>query len=327
MKTSISLVLLICACTEDPRPVGRYSHIGVLDHESNQLHIAGGSDLESYFVDAWSFDLAGLTWSPEAPIPQATHRAVAVGTSNRKARVFGGTTWEEQESDDLFEWDLETGSWNLIQTSESPRPTPRYKHASAWDGQKMWIMGGRENDGELPVVLDELWSLDSSETWQTHATTGGPGPLFRQGMAWDSTREGLWVYGGIDDEGDRSDHLYFFDATADRWNEIVPSGNRPLQKASHSMVYTHGGLIVWGGHASDTASWRFDIATDTWTERDTEPSPSPRDAQVTVLSEDGNTLYIMGGDNFETDAHDDFLSDVWAMDTATGEWTLLKTTG
>jgi hypothetical protein len=172
-----------------------------------------------------------------------------------------------------------------------------------------------------------LWSRDSTEIWQTHATTGGPGPLFRQGMAWDSSQDGLWVYGGINDEGDRSDRLFFFDATAEIWNEIEPSGSRPLQKASHSMVYANGGLIVWGGHATDTASWRFDIANNTWTERDTQPAPSPRDAQVTALSQDETTLYIMGGDNFEPDAPEDFLSDVWAMDTASGDWTQLKTTG
>lgn len=326
MKTTIPLVLLLAACTNDPRPVGRYSHIGVLDSQSNRLHIAGGSDLETYFVDAWSFDLDKLIWSPEAPIPQATHRATATSTEPGQALVFGGTTWEDQESGDLFEWDLASGSWNLV-PPETNRPAPRYKHASAWDGAKLWIMGGRENDGETPVVLDDLWSQESRQGWQSYAMENGPGPLFRQGLSWDPLNQGLWVYGGINADGERSDRLHFFDVSSETWSEIVPVGDRPVQKASHSMVYANGGLIVWGGHATDTASWVFDVATHQWTERDKDLSPAPRDAQVTAISEDGDTLYIVGGDNFKSDATEDFLSDVWAMNTESGEWTQLKATG
>jgi hypothetical protein len=305
--------------------VGRYSHIGVLDSQSNRLHIAGGSDLSSYFVDAWSFDLDSLVWSPEAPIPQATHRATATSTQKGQALVFGGTTWEGQESDDLFEWDLASGSWNLV--PPTLRPSPRYKHASAWDGSKLWIMGGRENDGESPIILDDLWSQESRQAWQSHGMVDGPGPLFRQGMTWDPVHQGLWVYGGINADGERSDRLHFFEVSTETWTEVVPTGIRPLQKASHSMVYANDGLIVWGGHATDTASWHFDIGTETWAERDSQLAPSPRDAQVTARSEDGKTLYIMGGDNFEPDAEQDVLSDVWSMDTESGAWTLLKATG
>jgi hypothetical protein len=47
---------------------------------------------------------------------------------------------------------------------------------------------------------------------------------------------------------------------------------------------------------------------------------------VTALSKNGETLYIVGGDNFEGEGND-FLSDVWAMDVVTGAWTQLKETG
>jgi hypothetical protein len=327
MKYAICLFSLLAACTDDPRPVGRYSHIGLLDTATNRLHIAGGSDLETFFVDAWSFDLDNLTWKTEAPIPQATHRSIAVSSGPSQGLVFGGTTWEDAETNDLFAWNLQDGSWNSTPGPDSPIPAPRYKHAAAWDGARLWIMGGRENDTESPIVFDELWSKNGEEEWVSHPMTNGPGPLFRQGMAWDSENGKLWVYGGIDDENVRSDALFSYDPETQIWENGEVIGSAPLQKASHSLVWTNGGLIAWGGHATDTASWRYDIAANTWTERDTTPAPTARDAQVTALSDDGATLYIVGGDNFAEEATEDFLSDVWSMDTASGEWTQLKETG
>jgi N-acetylneuraminic acid mutarotase len=323
MLRLIPLLLLISACSEDPRPVGRYSHVGVLDHTTQRLHIAGGSDLQSFFVDAWSFDLERLQWSAEAPIPQATHRAIAVNGAPGEVLVYGGTTWEEAETDALFSWSLGDGSWDQL---ESEGPEPRYKHAAAWDGEQLWVMGGRNNDGDEPVVYDALWSRASDGQWSLHESAASPGPLFRQGMAWDSGNHRLWVYGGIDADGERSDALYSFEPESETWTLYSPEGARPLQKASHSLVWSDGALVAWGGHATDTSSWRYDIATNTWTERAESPSPLPRDAQVTALSKNGETLYIVGGDNFEGEGND-FLSDVWAMDVVTGAWTQLKETG
>ena len=324
MLRLISIILLASACTsDDPRPVGRYSHIGVLDHETQRLHIAGGSDLQNYFVDAWSFDLDRLEWSAEAPIPQAIHRSTAVNTGSGEALVYSGTSWEDTETEDLFSWSLSDGTCTKM---ESEGPIARYKHAADWDGEKLWVMGGRNNDGSDPIVFDELWSRELDGQWINHQAIGSPGPLFRQGLAWDPEREIFWVYGGINSEGDRSDALHSFDPSTESWTEYDPAGTRPLQKASHSLVWANGYLIAWGGHATDTSSWRYDIANDSWTERDSCPCPVPRDAQVTALSETGETLYIVGGDNFSEEGND-FLSDVWAMDVSSGDWTQLKETG
>ena len=323
MNTALWLLLpALIGCSDDPTPVGRYSHIGAVSGDGSRLFIAGGSDGPTKLVDAWSFDLSEHRWTPEAPIPQASHRAIAVGLDEDQALVYGGTSWEEEETSDVHKWNLFTGTWEL---SQEDAPGPRYKHAAATDGERIWVMGGRNNDGDEPVVYDELWVRDGSGAWRSLPMDGSPGPLFRQGLAWDPQLERLWVYGGINDINERSDALYSYAPDSETWELHTPSGDRPPVMASHTLVWLEGRLLAWGGHSSDTQSWTFDTAEQRWQPRD-QPGPSPRDAQVSLLSPDQAVLYIVGGDNFGASGND-FLSDVWAMNTSDGSWTQLKETG
>ena len=165
MNTALWLLLpALIGCSDDPTPVGRYSHIGAVSGDGSRLFIAGGSDGPTKLVDAWSFDLSEHRWTPEAPIPQASHRAIAVGLDEDQALVYGGTSWEEEETSDVHKWNLLTGTWEL---SQEDAPGPRYKHAAATDGERIWVMGGRNNDGDEPVVYDELWVRDGSGAWRS----------------------------------------------------------------------------------------------------------------------------------------------------------------
>jgi hypothetical protein len=134
------------------------------------------------------------------------------------------------------------------------------------------------------------------------------------------------VHGGVDQDEERQDWLWTLDLDNRLWNRRSWEGEGPPVRASHTFVVTDRGLLVWGGNASDTASWLFDVENSTWTERDMEPAPLARDAQVADLHQNGDTLYLIGGDPVSEEVPD-FVADVWSMDVASGEWREIAANG
>ena len=150
------------------------------------------------------------------------------------------------------------------------------------------------------------------------STTGGPGPIYRQAMAWDSSRRVIWVHGGYDASDSRRDWFWQLSVDTLEWTELDITSAPPL-RASHTMVVTPAGILVWGGNASDTAIWLYDPEADSWSSSDPAPAPLARDAQVADISADGLHIWLVGGDPVSEDVPD-FVSDVWHLDVASLSW-------
>lgn len=299
------MIPLLLACA-GPGPEPRYSAVGVVDAAGEALYVAGGATAAGKSREVWRFDLARGRWKALEDAPEAIFRATAVRYGD-DVWVFGGTTDDDVTTDHLWRWSLADGTWEAVEADGAP--SPRYKHAAVDHQGRMVVHGGRDGD----VVHEDLaWFDPEARAW-VQTELGSPGAIYRQGLA--AVDDTLFVHGGLDaDDARRED--FWTRAPHGAWSPL-PEG--PEARASHTLVATDAGLLLWGGHATDTAVWTFD--GEAWSTVDAE-GPEARDAQVSAVGPDGDAVYVFGGDPF-AEGDDLFLGDVWRLEPGAATWTRL----
>jgi N-acetylneuraminic acid mutarotase len=131
------------------------------------------------------------------------------------------------------------------------------------------------------------------------------------------------MFGGFADPGGEvvfSD-TWAYDATANTWTNLNPSGAVPPARAAHMMAYDPVArlMIVFGGW-EDGGTWAYDSASNTWV--DLAPSGSPPGARwVASMTYDSSIgrIVMFGGADKAGDR-----SDTWAYDSRDNRWTELN---
>jgi len=321
------MILMLLACTKtDPSatvPRYRYSHVGTFNQAGTHLYISGGSGSGGKRLDAWRIGLGvdgqstGEWEELNAPIRDIFRSTLVREPGTDIAWVFGGSEGDAStESASLARWNLADDSWTSLGETG---PGGRYKADAVWDGSRMLMHGGRFDDDEDTLTLDDLWAFDTdTETWTELSPTGGPGAITRSSMALGT--DGLvYLSGGIDADDNRYDWVWTLDPSTLEWNELEVSGQTPGNRASHSSHWYNGTLWVWAGSGEDNALWALDPQAKTWRSFEGE-APLGRDAHVTS-SPDGRHLFIMGGDPADDEAAPNFVNDIWEVDLDTQIWT------
>lgn len=117
-----------------------------------------------------------------------------------------------------------------------------------------------------------------------------------------------------------------------------PTGMRPPQISEHAGVFApdegDGKLVIFGGslgipencgipqRTAETTTWIYDIGCDSWSRLDSATNPPGRSRHSAIFDTNTNRMIIFGGISGQN-----ALSDTWALDLETGEWTELQTTG
>jgi hypothetical protein len=206
------------------------------------------------------------------------------------------------------------------QEAEDPieQPPPLSSHAMTYhDRLGMTVLfGGTDTDG---VPTDALWGWDGS-TWRL-LSQGGPGPRLHAGLAYDSGRDRLVVYGGIRNRESSYGDTWEWDgavwelrlatARSDASGATV-SGDGPGIRDHHALAYdpVRRATVLFGGqnendeYPADTWEWNG----ETWT-RTAVDGPEPRGTHR--LAWDGSRIRLVAGWGEEG-----VLSDVWAWDGA-----------
>lgn len=336
-------VLVLAACGSEPTELTpRFSAAGVLVDE--QLLLTGGAeDLSGDGPSdaTWLFDLTTDTWSFAGRLPNARLRHTLDDVGGGEWLLVGGSTTGFDDVGEVYVGQpLSHGDgWAWTDTGLTELPA-RYKAAAIARPDQpgtLWVVGGKDNDGEQDVVHGDVWTLSRGDdgTWSAAEvpTTGGPAGLYRQEMVWDPDRELVWVFGGfaVFEPGDgevRTDALWTLDLETGTWNRISWEGEGPSRRASHSLVWRDGGFWLWSGShfedARDVDLYRFtpseDGATGRWSVTpSTGDVPPAMDAHVTVDLGDGRLL-IATGDNLADGGPQGWTTGVWEVDTATGVW-------
>jgi uncharacterized protein (TIGR03437 family) len=261
-----------------------------------------------------SYSRLPSTSTPPSPRVDGT---IVYDVPGRQLFLFGGQ--DTSPRNDLWSYSLDQNQWREV-PQPANRPAPRFGHTLVFDSlrRRLILFGGQAGG-----FFNDTWAFDiATNTW-SKLSPGGALPNERYGHSgiYDATRDRLVISHGFTDDG-RFDDTWAFEFAANRWRNISPPSNRPLRRCLHHAVYDPIGeqMLLFGGCASGFGPcplgdlWAFDLASNRWTEKMAQPSPSPRQHYGVAYDTVRNRMVVFGG------AGGGVLNDTWEYDPRAGTW-------
>ncbi|KAH9570251.1 hypothetical protein CY35_02G030800 [Sphagnum magellanicum] len=169
------------------------------------LAVAGRSKEPVDTVIVRAFDTHTMTWTildvyGKSPIARRGQSVTLVGST---LVMFGGEDSQRHLMDDLNILDLESLTWEAIETSGT-RPSPRADHVAAVHGDRyLFLFGG----GSRSNCYNDLYVLDLESMEWSQAQTQGTVPSPRAGHAGATICNSFYIIGGGDNKSGISDTL------------------------------------------------------------------------------------------------------------------------
>jgi hypothetical protein len=314
--------------------IGRVTGSAALDPGREQLLFFGGLGNGSVHLNTVSaLDVSGPpAWSvpPFAANADAGAEArwgavMAYDTSADRVFLWGGKDAAGYFNDVwVLDQSVPSGSWTRL-TVTGAAPQPRVYPAFTYDsiGNRLIMQGGQLASGGY---ASDLWALDlASATWTEWSTGGIPGRA-RHSVAYDSTNNRAYVFGG-NDGGVRGD-AWYFDFGATTWNAVTVTGISA--RYGHGAVYDSllQRMVVFAGRTASAYLidvWELDIGSSTWTNRSAVAGSIPLSRYLFASASNsvGNRVWMHGG------SHGNEMGDLWELDltSATASWTDITPTG
>ncbi|MBS1824809.1 MAG: hypothetical protein JST93_05780 [Acidobacteria bacterium] len=267
-----------------------------------------------------------LTWrelptAGEAPTGRVDG-AIAYDERDKRIYMFGGR--DTRPVNDLWAYSIDAGRWTQLRPSGGP-PAARFGHTLLFDAQRrrLLLFGGQAGG-----FFSDTWSYDiARNTWQQVAP-GGSGPNERYGHSavLDAARDRMIISHGFTDEG-RFDDTWALNLSTNRWQDISPSGDRPLRRCLHHAVLDTEGnqMLLYGGCASGFGPcplgdlWSFDLTTHRWSEKTGGPKPPERQWYGMGFDTTRRRLILFGGSGDTGN-----LNDTWEYDPARLQWIQMR---
>ncbi|CAM9433010.1 unnamed protein product [Ascophyllum nodosum] len=182
-------------------------------------------------------------------------------------------------------------------------PSPRYGHSCHLVGSRMFIVGGRGQNGHLYRDVHFLDLVDWA--WvKVNAISTGPSPRFWQGSVLVGHK--IVIQGGWDGGNRCHADLWVFDTDSFSWMQPRTGGLPPSARYGHSMVFLPDGRIVLSGGATvDEAGVptyhrdlrQLDTETMIWSDAKTRDGVkfSARCNHTLTSDEEGRSALLFGG--------------------------------
>ncbi len=167
--------------------------------------------------------------------------------------AFGGSSGPGRVLDETWEFD---GAWHRVPVSG---PSGRMAHAMVFDEARgvTFVYGGAAGGGSggTPAVLGDTWVYDG-RTWR-QVQASGPGPRHGAGIAYDSRRGLVLLFGGLGEEGFLGD-TWGWDGTA--WRKLADTGPEPRGMGYMAFGRRRDRVVLFGGRKG----WPDGDLDDTW---------------------------------------------------------------
>jgi hypothetical protein len=198
--------------TSASAPSPRYQHAMAYDAARGRVVLFGGHETgtNNLLGDTWEWD--GSNWQQLYPTssPSARHvHAMAYDARRCRTVLFGGGPGFPNET-----WEWDGASWLQIATTLSPSARSVPSMAYDADLQRVVLFGGLQNG--TSVRLDDTWEWDGVQ-WVQNVTAMAPPGGHSRGMAFDTRRGQMVVFGGWDHSS-----AYF----TDTWERAFPASVR-----------------------------------------------------------------------------------------------------
>lgn len=253
--------------------------------------------------------------------------------------VLFGSDVTRAATNQFYRYSLSRDAWTALAVDAGDDvPPPRWKHAAvALDEHRILVTGGR--DGR--TVRSDAWVFDASDLSWTSLDVPALPAAYRHGLAYDPSRDVVWMHGGLD--GDFARHrrgrMWRLDLPTGAVTEAPAPANAagggnpaPPPLASHAMEYVAAAdaVVTWGGTCGDDSELHvYDPRGNSWCRVFAANRPDRRDAMLWSLQ--FPNFYVAGGDiicyNRQVltimDVHVLDLQDVASGDGVGGGWDML----
>lgn len=245
--------------------------------------------------------------------------------------VFGGTTLDAFADGASFDdaW-LVDGRGDLPTFTRLPTqggPDARYCGCAAYDrGRDLVVVVGGRN---LEMISPETWTLDLRTNAWTRLEVETPPGVLACAMAYSAERDSLYLFGGLggmNGEEVVDGGTYRLDPGVPSWTKIETPGPSARFSAIFTDVAPGEPLLLFGGtprtfgvhYLADV--WRFDTATETWSETDIAGASPPGRREGWLRIEPGGAGFLVGMGTAGVGPND-VLSDLWRFDFAARTFT------
>lgn len=248
--------------------------------------VFGGRDAAGAPVgDGWRWD--GEAWhalaQADAPSARTGHTATALPTG---LCIWGGRDGGGLRDDGAC-WDAAANRWTATPTASAP--SPRTDAACAWDGARLVLFGGADEEGE--TFADGATWLPGASHWEP--LPAGPRArrraLFASADGSPAAGAGLVLGGGVGESLalGAEDAALWQGATA-RWAALDRSAVPPAEEGP-LWIATDLGPVVLGRDAA----LRFDATTARWVSLPTQGMPTVRYGAAVVAAP--GAVLVWGG--------------------------------
>ena len=264
-----------------------------------------------------------LVETNNSPSPRRSH-AMVYDPDNKLVVVFGGYGNGSHLGDT---WILNTTMNNWVEMHPSVAPSPRAATIMLYDpDQKQMILFGGFAFGHS-IVSNETWSYSyASNTWTNLQPKNAPSERASYGMAYDSTRKNMVLFGGFTESGYFND-LWVYSPSDNIWNETPVNGDAPSPRGAMGFVYDtiNDNFILFGGFSEKgffNDTWIFDPETNRWTLVEPIASPPPVRTRM-IFDETSGKAFFFGGDVISGESEEPSpkpYSKTWAYDPKANKW-------
>ena len=168
------------------------------------------------------------------------------------------STRRERELDDTWEFDVNSSTWTIVSSAESPSGRAGLALASAENGL-VYLFGGGSFDWELITSLEESllyntiipsddssWVLDlSTGIWRRHLVPGDIPPP-RAFAGFSSRGLSLYLFGGLGKKKKKLNDLWEFDIQNSKWT-LLQVENIPSARFGMTLIARQDSLFIVGG--------------------------------------------------------------------------------
>jgi len=242
-------------------PGFREQHAAAFDAARGRVVVFGGSYQSAAMADTWEWD--GSTWTASTalgPLARSGH-AMAYDAARGEVVLFGGQNGfgcaEGASTRCGYTWAYDGAEWKVVATTG---PSARTGHAMAYDSRRhrVVLFGGNDGstscDGSGTSTCGRVWEWDGS-TWALIATSGlVPAARSRPGLAYDPTRPGVVLFGGVVPSGTCDggattfcDRTWVWSGTG--WTQLTTTG-AIVGRSSLAMAFdvVRQKVLVFGGY-------------------------------------------------------------------------------
>lgn len=228
--------------------------------------------------------------TPSARFPKR-FRAVAVNFKD-KLWLIGGRGTQGKYYNDV--WQSPDGkNWFPVVGTTGGKFAPRDGHTVLVFMDKIWVIGGRTDDGAGVKVLGDVWHSDDGGNWKKAPDTL-PARYGHQSLVYDGK---MWVIGGYSYNGNKCLNDVWYSSDGANWTRATGNAAFP-PRAFHSAMAYKGKMYVLCGWQTTNNNKLDDIWVSTdgknWEQSVIFDSAQAALAFHTSLSYGGN-MFLIGG--------------------------------